>query len=182
MSQEPSLAGSAPSTEFTFAVFCWAGIDSASSCQLVFDISLQGQRQERSGWDKHEARSVPDMKVLRSTLQRRCSVSRGQSSSIRAVDGLVLPAVRQALGSARMRGLECCLAGQVVGRCSCASCSSWKQAVLASLQMLFRTLCIFIYYILKATTLSPCFCDSNRRTSGSLETSGGCLWGCVIWC
>lgn len=39
MIQESSLVGSAPSSEFTFATFRWAEIDSASSCQFVFDIS-----------------------------------------------------------------------------------------------------------------------------------------------
>jgi len=36
--------------------------------------------------------------------------------------------------------------------------------LLASLQMLFRTLQVLIYhYILEATTLNPSFCDSRRR-------------------
>lgn len=163
--------------EFTFAAFHWAGINSVSSCQLMSDICLQGWRQERSGWDKCEARSVPDMKVLRSTLQRRLSEQR--TEQFHPCCGWAGASCRAAgVGSARMRGLGCCLARQVVGRCGWF----WTQAVLASLQLLFRTLHIFIYYVLKATTLSPCFCDSRRRTSGSLETSYGCLWGYVIWC
>lgn len=51
----------------------------------------------------------------------------------------------------------------------------------ASLQMFFRTLQIFLYYGLEATTLILHFCDS-RRTRGSSETLWGCRWGCGIWC
>lgn len=73
-------------------------------------------------------------------------------------------------------GLERCLGGQVV-----ADLAALGRSSPASLQMLFRTLQIFIYYVLEATTLNLHFCDS-RRTRGSLETLGGCCWGCGIWC
>lgn len=75
-----------------------------------------------------------------------------------------------------LKGLECCLSSQVMAHLAALGTSS-----PASLQMLFRTLQIFLCCVLEATTLNVHFCDS-RRTRGSLQTGGGSRWGCGIWC
>lgn len=75
-----------------------------------------------------------------------------------------------------LKGLELCLGRQVVADLAALGMNS-----PVSLQMLFRTLQIFVYYVLEATTLILHFCDS-RRTRGSLETLWGGCWGCGIWC
>lgn len=134
---------------------------------------------EFTGWSggsqDSAAAAPPDISLGTRTLHRTRGLKL-QKSPLQSALGAARGSLILSKDSGMLKGLEHCLGSQVVADLAALGTSS-----PASLRMLFRTLKIFIYYILGATTPNLHFCDS-RRTRGSLETLWGCYWGCGIWC